>query len=118
GISGLRLDAAGAPLDAAPAQVAQAGGWSHRAAVAGGSVFLTWSNGNVYAEFVSFASLTHTPALLVSISADEQRMPAIAFSGCTSRRLARRPCVSITRSCRAKTPSQSLHQAPASTTPP
>jgi hypothetical protein len=81
GISGLRLDAAGTPLDAAPAQVAKGLGWTQRSAFAGGSVVIAWNGDDVSASLVSPASLAQTPPLLLSMSADEQRMPAIAFSG-------------------------------------
>jgi hypothetical protein len=79
--SGLRLDAAGAPVDAAPAQVAAGIGLRHRTALAGENIVIAGTFEDVSAVLVSASSLAHTAPLLLSIASDQQRMPAIAFSG-------------------------------------
>jgi len=81
-ISALRFDATSGAQRGASAVLADDVG-QHAVAWIGGSFVLTWLDfdGAIRAEVVEPLSLTHTAAVLVSVSAAEQLAPRLAWSG-------------------------------------
>jgi len=81
GIVALRLDAAGVPIDAAPATLTPDAA-EHVTAQAGGTLLLVWNTvPAMKAAAVSLGTLKSAAPVVVAISAAEQRAPRIAFSG-------------------------------------
>ncbi|HEY6139299.1 MAG TPA: hypothetical protein VI670_16160 [Thermoanaerobaculia bacterium] len=80
-ISALRLDPSGDDTRGSATVLANVAG-PPRMIVAGDRLLLTWlSNAQINAEFVTPATLAHTPPLLVSMTATQQLEPRAAWSG-------------------------------------